>query len=89
MNCQLTEKISLWIASLWKRAPIKSCRRTFNVFWSECLRSIPSPLQTVPVRSKEKMIDGDADVRHKSANGVIKIIFAFFIRYFVYLYRVV
>jgi len=47
------------------------------------------PLQTVPVRSKEKMIDGDADVRHKSANGVIKIIFAFFIRYFVYLYRVV
>ena len=33
--------------------------------------------------------DGDADVRHKSANGVIKIIFAFFIRYFVYLYRVV
>ncbi|WP_418403150.1 hypothetical protein, partial [Alistipes putredinis] len=40
-------------------------------------KRFPCPLQTVPVRSKEKMIGGDADVRHKSANKVIKILFAF------------
>ena len=37
----------------------------------------PCPLQTDPVRSKEKMIGGDADVRHKSENREIKILFAF------------
>ena len=40
-------------------------------------KRFPCPLQTVPVRSKEKMIGGDADVRHKSENREIKILFAF------------
>ena len=40
-------------------------------------KRFPCPLQTVPVRSNEKMIRDDADVRHKSANREIKILFAF------------